>query len=39
MKKEFKGNVPGKGSKRRKENFKSVQKNWTAIKGFKKSKY
>lgn len=31
MKKEFKGNNPGKGSARRKENFKKVQKNWDLI--------
>lgn len=40
MKKEFKGNNPaGKGSQRRKEDFRKVQTHWDEIKGFGKSKF
>jgi len=39
MKKEFKGNKPGKGSERRKEDFRKVQDNWDDIKGFRPSKF
>lgn len=40
MKKEFAGNnKAGKGSKRRKENFRKVQNNWDGIKGFRKSRF
>lgn len=42
MEKKPKSNPPknyGKGSGRRKESFKSVQDNWSNIKGFKPSKY
>lgn len=40
MKKEFKGNNPnGKGSKRRKEDFKKVREHWDEIKGFRQSKF
>jgi len=40
MKKEFKGNnQSGKGSKRRKEDFRKVQNNWDDIQGFRPSKF
>jgi hypothetical protein len=40
MKKEFKGNNPaGKGSKRRKEDFRKIQERWDEIKGFRPSKF
>jgi len=40
MKKEFKGNNQiGKGSKRRKEDFRKVQTRWDDIKGFRPSKF
>lgn len=41
MKKEFKGNKKqsGKGSERRKEDFRKVQSNWDEIKGFRPSKF
>lgn len=41
MKKEFKGNAKkvGKGSERRKEDFRKVQTHWDFIKGFGKSKF
>jgi hypothetical protein len=39
MKKEFKGNnSAGKGSKRRPEDFKTIQKNWDGINWNPKSK-
>jgi hypothetical protein len=40
MKKEFKGNnQAGKGSKRRKEDFRKLQERWDEIKGFRPSKF
>lgn len=40
MKKEFKGNrEAGKGSKRRKEDFRRVRTHWENIKGFRPSKF
>jgi hypothetical protein len=43
MKKEFKGNSKknqaGKGSERRKEDFRKVQEGWEGIKGFRPSKF
>ena len=40
MKKEMKGNNQrGKGSKRRKEDFRKILTRWDFIKGFKKSRY
>lgn len=40
MKKEFAGNrQAGKGSKRRKEDFRKVQEHWEDIKGFRRSKF
>lgn len=40
MKKEFPGNKQaGKGSKRRKEDFKKVQQNWDKVKGFSPTKF
>lgn len=43
MKKEFKGENKkpkyGKGSERRKEDFRKVQDNWDDIRGFRPSKF
>lgn len=40
MKKEFKGNnQAGKGSKRRKEDFRKVQEHWDEVKGFHPAKF
>jgi hypothetical protein len=40
MKKEFKGNnQAGKGSKRRKEDFRKIQEHWDEVKGFRPCKF